>query len=137
MAASIEPHLWASDFRAAIAWYRRTLGFEAVAWSPDEETANWCQMRHGEASIMIAAVPDPAALPAGQGYLGGIAERVAGPGGPMSLYLRVDDADGLFAMAQESGAEIIEQIWDAWWGGRQFTVADPDGNWWTAFQSSD
>ena len=85
MPVSIEPHLWASDFRASIDWYQRTLGFEAVAWSPDEQTANWCQMRHGEASIMIAATPDPASLLPGQGYLDTIAERVAGPGGPMSL----------------------------------------------------
>lgn len=137
MVTSIEPHLWTNDFRAAIAWYRRVLDFEVVAWSPDEASANWCQARHGEASIMIATTPDPAGLPPGQGYLSGITERVAGPGGPISLYLRVGDADTLFAMAKEAGAEIIEEIWDAWWGGRQFTVADPDGNWWTVFQSAE
>ena len=22
-----------------------------------------------------------------------------------------------------------------WWGGRQFTVADPEGNWWTVYEA--
>jgi len=40
MATSIEPHLWASDFRAVIEWYQTALGFEVTAWSPDEKSAN-------------------------------------------------------------------------------------------------
>ncbi len=35
------------------------------------------------------------------------------------------------------GASVIEDIWDAWWGGRQFSLQDPDGTWWTAFEPSE
>ena len=64
-------------------------------------------------------------------------QDAGGPGGPLSLYLHTGDADAAYAAAVGAGAEVIEEIWDAWWGGRQFTVADPDGNWWTVFQPSE
>jgi len=84
--------------------------------------------------MMVATTPDPDGLAPTQTYLGDVAGRLAGPGGPMSLYLRVTDADSIHAMATAAGANIAESIWDAWWGGRQFTVVDPDGNWRTVFQ---
>lgn len=135
--SAIEPHLWVNDFRRAVDWYQHVLGFEPVAWFPDEGSATWCQMRKGEASIMLAVTPDPAGLAPNQSYLAAVADRATGPGAPLSLYLHVDDADALHKKAIEAGAEVIEEIWDAWWGGRQFTVVDPEGAWWTVFESSE
>jgi uncharacterized glyoxalase superfamily protein PhnB len=94
-------------------------------------------MRRGPAALMIAVTPDPAALAPDQRYLAEMPGRVEGPGGPMALYLHVDDADAVYARAQAANAEIIEDLWDAWWGGRQFTVADPGGNWWTVFRATE
>lgn len=136
MASSIEPHLWTDDFSSMVEWYRSVLGFEVTAWFPDEAAATWCRMQREEAALMIAVTPDPAGLPPGQDYLAAVSTRGAGPGGPLSLYLHVEDADAPYGAAETAGAEIVEPIWDAWWGGRQFTVADPDGNWWTVFRAS-
>ena len=136
MSASIEPHLWTDDFESSVAFYRNALGFDVAAWYPDETTATWCRLRRGDAELMVAVTPDPDGLAPNQGYLAAVAERVGRPG-PLSLYLHVDDADAVHAAATAAGARIVEEIWDAWWGGRQFTVADPDGNWWTVFRSSD
>ena len=36
--------------------------------------------------------------------------------------------DELYERAKCEGATILEDLWDAWWGTRQFTVADLDGN---------
>ena len=135
MATTIEPHLWTGDFMRSVDWHRAALGFEVNAWFPDEEAPTWAQLRHGEASLMIAVAPDPDDLAPHQAYLAPIRGRVDGPGGPLSLYLRVGDADAVYALATAAGAEIVEEIWDAWWGGRQFTAQDPDGNWWTVFQA--
>jgi uncharacterized glyoxalase superfamily protein PhnB len=135
-APGIEPHLWTDDFPRMVAWYREVLDFEVAAWYPDEATATWCRMRRGPAALMIAATPDPGALAPDQQHLAAMPARARGPGGPLSLYLHVEDADAVHAEARAAGADIIEDIWDAWWGGRQFTVVDPDGNWWTVFRSS-
>ena len=132
----IEPHLWTEDFSEMVAWYQSVLGFEVVAWFPDEDSATWCQLRRGDVELMIAVAPDPDTLSPGQGYLAMARDRVRAGGGAMSLYLRTPDADSAHQRAAEAGASVIEEIWDAWWGGRQFTVADPDGNWWTVFQPS-
>jgi PhnB protein len=51
------------------------------------------------------------------------------------LYLHVDDADAMYERALTAGVEPIESIWNPWWGGRQFTMQDPDGTWWTVYQS--
>jgi PhnB protein len=133
---AIEPHLWTQSLSSAVAWYRDVLGFEPSAWFPDESAPTWCQMRRGDVSLMIAAPPDPDQLADHQQYLRAVAPRLAAGGGPLSLYLHVDDVDAVHTSALAAGADIVEDIWDAWWGGRQFSVADPDGIWWTVFQAS-
>ncbi len=132
----IEPHIWVRDFASSVAWYRTVLGFEPAAWYPDEATATWCQLRRGDVQLMLAALPDPASIAPHQDYLHRLADRAAGPAGAVSLYLHVDDADAAYASVLAEGVRPVEPIWNAWWGGRQFTVADPDGHWWTLFQQT-
>lgn len=134
MAVSIEPHIWANDLARSIKWYEE-LGFEPSQWFPSEQAPTWCQLAYGDASLMIAVVPVVAALAENQQYLAEVARR-AGSGGPLSLYLHVEDADAVFRRVISAGQVPIEDLWDPWWGGRQFTVADPDGTWWTIFQSA-
>ena len=43
-------------------------------------------------------------------------------------YVEVDDVDALHARAKEKEVRILEPLWNAWWGLRQFTIADPEGN---------
>ena len=133
---TIEPHLWTASLPASVAWYREVLGFTPSAWFPDEEAPTWCRLRRGDVWLMVAVVPDPTGLADNQQYLAALGPRLAAGGGAVSMYLHVDDVDAVHAAAIAAGAEVIEDVWDAWWGGRQFTVRDPDGNWWTVFQSS-
>lgn len=131
----IEPHLWADDLMAAVAWYRTVLGFAEVARNPQDDPT-WFELARGDARLMVAITPDERQAQGNQSYLAAVRERMDGPGGPVSLYLHVDDVDAVWAAATAVGADVREEIWDAWWGGRQFTVADPAGTWWTVFQSS-
>jgi uncharacterized glyoxalase superfamily protein PhnB len=135
VSTGIEPHLWVSNLSRSIAWYRDVLGLEPVNWYPSEDGATWCQMRLGRAEVMLAAVPAPETLADNQRYLAEVSKRVEGPGGALSMYLHVGDASSIHEAAVDGGATLIEDLWDPWWGGRQFTVADPDGNWWTVFES--
>ena len=43
-------------------------------------------------------------------------------------YIRVDDADAVYAEVQERGAAIDYTIYDAPHGFREFGVQDPDGH---------
>lgn len=130
MAHSVEPHLWVADLCASKAWYE-SLGFTERQRNPDEDPT-WFQLGLGEVRLMITIVPDQ--IPGNQTYLEEVATRV-GRGGAVSLYVHVDSADEMYRRATSAGIEPIEDIWDPWWGGRQFTIADPDGNWLTVYQN--
>ena len=45
-----------------------------------------------------------------------------------NVYIRVDDADAVYAEVQERGAGIDYTIYDAPHGFREFGVQDPDGH---------
>jgi uncharacterized glyoxalase superfamily protein PhnB len=47
-----------------------------------------------------------------------------------SLYVRVEDADRLFAKAVAAGAKVLEQPADQPYGDRRFGVEDPEGHHW-------
>jgi uncharacterized glyoxalase superfamily protein PhnB len=130
VAHTIEPHLWVSDLSASKSWYE-SLGFTERQRNPADDPT-WFQLALGDVRLMITIVPIQIAD--NQQYLQGVANRV-GHGGAVSLYLHVDSADEMYERATSAGIEPIETIWDPWWGGRQFTIADPDGNWWTIYQN--
>lgn len=44
------------------------------------------------------------------------------------LQMYVDDVDELYAQLKSEGVKFSGEIRDEPWGGRQVTVADPDGN---------
>jgi predicted enzyme related to lactoylglutathione lyase len=45
-----------------------------------------------------------------------------------NVYIRVDDADAIYAEVQKRGAGIDYTIYDAPHGFREFGVQDPDGH---------
>lgn len=131
MAHSIEPHLWVKDLDVSKAWFE-ALGFTERQRNPQDDP-NWYQLGLGDVALMITV--EPLDVAPNQRYLEAVSGRM-GTGGAISLYLHVDSADEVYERAMAAGAEPIEDIWDPWWGGRQFTLVDPDGNWWTVYQSS-
>ena len=58
-------------------------------------------------------------------------EHDRGPlGRGVALYTTVadeEDIDALFAHARASGAQVVQEPMDQFWGHRDWTVADPDG----------
>lgn len=129
-APPLEPHFWCSDLDRSRRFYEEALGFRRVASYPGNTDATWHQMRRGAVRLMIAARPDDRIATGEQAYLRDIRDRI-GQSGALSLYLRVDDARHDLARCRAFGAEIVEPLWDPFWGGRQFTVRDPDGQLWT------
>ena len=85
----------------------------------------------GPTRLMLATYP--AQEPQGpMAFLSRLRERRGG--GALSLYLTVPDAAAELARCEGAGAQVVEPLWDPWWGGRELTVEDPDGHWWTLYQ---
>lgn len=125
----IQIHYWSDDVERLLAHYVDVLSFDLVYRQPEAPPADFCILKLGDAQIMVAGTPDDERTGGrnDERLLETIVPRIGRPG-PISVYIRVDDVDAVHDAAAGAGAEIIEPIWDAPWGLRQFSVADPDGN---------
>jgi uncharacterized glyoxalase superfamily protein PhnB len=116
------------DAHAAIAWLEQVLGFEkqAVYDGPDGTVAH-AQLRFGATGMVMLgsatnANPNPE-LNAVPGEIGG---RVTSP-----MYLVVADCEPLWASVQAAGAKVVQELRTMEYGGRAFTVSDPEGYVWS------
>lgn len=126
---TIQIHHWSSDVERLLRHYIDVLGFELVHRQPTDPPAEFCILALGGARIMIGS--NPAQLASlgrnDKRLLETVASRV-GRAGPTSVYIEVDDIDAHHQTVAGRGADVVEPIWDAPWGLRQFSVRDPDGN---------
>lgn len=121
--ATVIPTLVFADAHAAIDWLCRAFGFERQMVVEDEDgTVEHAQLAFGNGMIMLGTARDD-----GYGAL------VGPPAGrcTQGLYLVVADVDVHYARARESGAEIVMEIEDKDYGGRDYTCRDPEGHVWT------
>jgi PhnB protein len=121
---TVTPHLILDDTAKAIDWYKKALGAEEVARAvgPDGKIIH-AEIRIGNSLIML-----------NDEMGGGKSPRAIG-GSPVSLWLYVEDCDGLFNRAVGAGANVapgpMGQLMDQFWGDRSGTFTDPHGYQWT------
>lgn len=127
--ATVIPGLRYRDATKAIDWLCRAFGFEKHLVVPGEEEGSiaHAQLTFGKGMIMLGS--------AGR-HGGGYDELVKPPaeaGGicTQGLYLVVEDADAHLARARAAGAEIVLDISDKDYGGRDYTCRDLEGHVWT------
>jgi catechol 2,3-dioxygenase-like lactoylglutathione lyase family enzyme len=113
-----------SDPEAALAFYRDHLGLE-VRNDVARDDFRW---------ISVGAPSQPDVTIVLTNYLNGspadndaVAALVA-KGALNGVNFRTDDVDGTFAKLRDSGAEIVQEPTDQFWGTRDFAVRDPSGN---------
>ncbi len=111
----ISPVLLVSDVEQSVAYYRDLLGFTCNIHGdpPDFVTA-----KRDDAMILLALTDKPEL----------IAPNWRTVENMWNVYIRVSDADAVYAEIQERGAEIDYTIYDAPHGFREFGVQDPDGH---------
>jgi len=119
----VEPHLFTGKIREMTAFYVDALGFRLAARFPEEGEYTWCSLALGDARIMFSNPVESGA----EALRRELDPRYGRPGAVI-LYVETDDVDALHERAKEKGVRILEPLWNAWWGLRQFTVADPEGN---------
>ena len=115
------PYLIATPAREAIAFYARVLGARELVrlTAPDGKIAH-AELAIGDEKIMLAdAYPDL-----------GYASPIDLGGSPVSLYVRVADADAVHARALAAGAAERFPVTDQFDGDRRGSIVDPFGHVW-------
>lgn len=126
--ATVIPCLRYRDAPAAIEWLCETFGFhkQAVYPNPDGTIAH-AQLTFGNGMIMLGSAGGK------DSEWGRLIKQPDQVGGAetQSAYLVVADADALYARAKAAGAEIVVEIKDEDYGGRDFSCRDIEGHLWT------
>jgi uncharacterized glyoxalase superfamily protein PhnB len=112
--STVIPSLRYKDAPAAIEWLCAAFGFEknAVYPNPDGTIAH-AQLTYGNGMVMLGSARDDARAD------------------PQNIYLVVNDADAVYAQSKTAGAVIVQDIQNPDYGGRGFSVRDPEGHVWS------
>jgi uncharacterized glyoxalase superfamily protein PhnB len=119
-APQVWPTLRADDARALIRFLVDAFGFEETAVYGEGDDVAHAQLSWppGGGIMLGSARPrteDPWALPPGT----------------FGAYVVTDDPDALYERAIAAGAKVIHPPNDPSYGGREFSVTDPEGNHWS------
>jgi catechol 2,3-dioxygenase-like lactoylglutathione lyase family enzyme len=112
------------DPDSALIFYRDALGLE-LRDDVAREEFRW---------ITVGAASQPGVAIVLTNYLNGspadvdaLAALVA-KGALNGVHFRTDDLDATFEKVRDSGAEIVQEPTEQFWGTRDFAVRDPSGN---------
>jgi uncharacterized glyoxalase superfamily protein PhnB len=120
---SIIPALFYDDATAALAWLERAFGFETRLRITDESgKVVHAEMSFADGRIMVGPT--------------GWSEWAKSPnslGGANSanLHIGVDDVDAHCAHTRASGAVIVQEPENQFYGERTYRARDPEGHYWT------
>ncbi|HMN88231.1 MAG TPA: VOC family protein [Bauldia sp.] len=123
--ATVIPTMSYRDAKAAVDWLVRAFGFERHAVYEENGAVMHAELSIGNGMVMIGQVND-----------GAFAKYMAQPdetGGreTQTIFVIVADADAHYARAKAAGAEILLDISDKFYGGRDYTCRDPEGHIWS------
>lgn len=119
----ISPFIRYRDARTAIAWLTDAFGFEPlfIVDGEGDEVAH-AQLRVGDGIVMLSTLKDDP-----------LRMTVPGPEGhsTVGIYITIEDPDAHFARATAAGAAVVHPPTDEDYGGRDYTVRDPEGHIWS------
>ncbi|AHH21151.1 glyoxalase-like domain-containing protein [Nocardia nova SH22a] len=115
--------LWPSftyrDAPAAIDFLQRAFGFVELARYGSGDVVEHAELGWpGGGGIMLGTAREDSVL----------CEQKPGSG---SVYVVIDDPDGLYERARAAGATIVRELRDEDYGSRGFTCQDPEGVSWS------
>ena len=126
----LTPHLFVADMAASIAFYRDGMGFEVTRAEPPENPT-YASLQRGDSQIMLS--------PFGADFegwvLGAAARERRGQGGAISLYIEGRDLPAEQERAIAHGGTLVDPLRPRPWGQDEFTIADPNGFWWSVWRA--
>jgi PhnB protein len=112
---TLTPNLYVSSIEEAVEFYGR-IGFGLeFAMNGENGRMMHASVQQGEVRFMFGSNCE------------GYAVDRRGAGSP-ELYINLADVDAYFDRVRGSGAEILEEVTDQFWGDRTFTIRDPWGH---------
>jgi len=115
----ITPYLLYADVAAASSWLARAFGLhERMRLSGPDGTVVHAEMELADGVVMIGCPGPDYQNPRCLGHV------------TQQLYVYVDDVDKHFAHAKASGATILEEPADQFYGDRRYAAEDPEGHHW-------
>jgi len=112
------------DPDAALAFYRDNLGLE-VRNDVANEGFRWITV--GSPNQPDVAIVLTNFVNGGPGDNDALNALLA-KGALNGVHFHTDDVDGTFEKVRDTGAEIVQEPTDQFWGTRDFAVRDPSGN---------
>jgi uncharacterized glyoxalase superfamily protein PhnB len=127
MGSTLIPSVRYRDAHAAIDWLVRVLSFhkQAVYEGPDG-TVMHAQLTHGLGMLMLGSVQNQSE----SGRVMVQPDEIDGRE-TVGLYLIVEDCEGVYAVAREAGAEIVQELNSPEYGGKAFICRDLEGHVWS------
>jgi uncharacterized glyoxalase superfamily protein PhnB len=123
----IIPSFRYNDANAAMVWLERAFGFVRHAYYPGEDgSVQHAELRLGASMVMLGSASNKGPhqqFVATPGEAGG---KVTTP-----VYLVVPDCDPVWESAKAAGAEVVMALQEMSYGGRSFSVRDPEGYLWS------
>lgn len=122
--SSIIPTMRYRDAPAMVDWLCEAFGFQRQLVVPDGAGGiAHAQLTLGNGMIMLGSWRDD--------EFGALVRTPADGGSVQSAYVVVTDVDAHAARAEARGADIVMAPRDADYGGRGYTVRDPEGQVWS------
>ena len=119
----IIPFLRYQDAPAAIDWLGRAFGFEKQMVVPGPDgIIEHAQLTLGPAVIMVSSLRDDELGMKSPRQLGAVNQ---------GIYVALDEVDPHYARAKAVGAEIVRELRDEDYGGRDYAVRDLEGHLWS------
>ncbi len=115
----VMPYLLYEDSDAAFEFLVTAFGFtEKVRLTGDDGRINHAEVQLGDGVIMLGTPPGDYKNPTRLG------------GKTQSVYVYVDDVDAHYEQAKRSGAKIVREPEDQFYGDRNYAAQDPEGHEW-------
>lgn len=122
----ITPALAYDDPKAALDWLEKAFGFKTRLAVPGPDGG----IVHSEVEVADGLIMvGPAAA-----FENWKSPQSIGGSTTQSCYVFVGDVDAHYAHAKESGAEIIEELQDQFYGARTYRARDLEGHFWVFAQ---
>ena len=119
----ITSYLYYKDVAAALDWLARTFGFqERMRMQGPDGGILHAEMECADGVIMLGCPAPDYRSPKDLGHV------------TQSLYVYVDNVDKHFEHAKESGATILADPEDQFYGDRRYGAEDPEGHNWSFAQ---
>jgi uncharacterized glyoxalase superfamily protein PhnB len=125
--STVIPGLRYRDALKMIDWLETAFGFERhVVFMAGETSVAHAQMKFGNGMIMLGSVENGSEV--GR-YM--VQPDEVGDRETKNIYLVVNDCEGIYATAKAAGGEMIGELRTMDYGGKAFTVRDPEGHIWS------